>query len=52
MGVSILRKVAADCQVSPFLTIMADETTDVSNQEQVTPFVRWVTEISKFVKSF
>ena len=44
MGVSILRKVVADCHVSPFLTIMADETTDVSNQEQVTLFVRWVTE--------
>ena len=29
---------------SPFLTIMADETTDASNQEQVTIFVRWIND--------
>lgn len=44
MGLNILRRIAADCQTSLFLTIMADETTDASNQEQVTLFVRWVTE--------
>lgn len=44
MGISNLRKVTADCQSSPFLTSMADETTDASNQEQVTLFIRWVTE--------
>ena len=28
----------------PFLTILADGTTDKSNQEQVTLFLRWVTD--------
>lgn len=31
-------------RTSPFLSIMADETTDVSNVEQVTIFIHWVTE--------
>ena len=33
---------ATEFRSSPFLTIMADETTDASNQEQVTLFVRWI----------
>ena len=32
----ILRDIACDLQDSPFLTIMIDETTDISNLEQVT----------------
>ena len=36
MGLQILRDVSADLQASPFLTVMADETTDSSNREQVT----------------
>ena len=35
---------ATELQHSPFLTVMADETTDSSNQEQVTLVVRRVTE--------
>ena len=35
-------KMATEFRSSPFLTIMADETTDASNQEQVTLFVRWI----------
>ncbi len=44
MSLQVLRKVAADLQDSPFLTVMADETTDSSNREQVTLIVRRVTE--------
>ena len=44
MGLSILRDIASTLQSAPFLTIMADETTDASNKEQVTIFLRWVTE--------
>ena len=44
MAHQILRKIATDLQSSPFLTIMADETTDASNHEQVTIVLRWVTE--------
>ncbi len=37
----ILRTLLGDIKNSPFLTIMADETTDVSNKEQLTLVIRW-----------
>ena len=43
MGLHIMRDITSKLQQSPFLTIMADETTDTSNHEQVTLFLRWVT---------
>ena len=42
MGNQVLREVAKDLQDSPFLTVMADETIDSSNREQVTLIVRRV----------
>jgi len=44
MGIQVLRSVAQELQKSPYLTIMADETTDTSNQEQLTIVLRQVTE--------
>ena len=44
MSVQVLRDVSADPQDTPFLTVMADETTDSSNQEQVTFILRQVTQ--------
>jgi hypothetical protein len=44
MCLQVLRDVCADLQSSPFLTVMADETTDSSNREQVTLIVRRVTQ--------
>ena len=44
MGIQILRDIALNLQSSPFLSIMADETTDSSNREQVTLFIRWVSD--------
>ena len=44
MGLQVLRAVSADLQGSPFLTVMADETTDSSNREQVTLILRRVTD--------
>ena len=44
MGLQVLRNVSADLQSSPFLTVMADETTDSSNREQVTLIFRRVTQ--------
>ena len=46
MGIKLLQNMATEFhfqsyRASPFLTIMADETTDASNQEQVTLFVHW-----------
>ena len=35
MAHEVLRKVGNNLQGTPFLTVMADETTDISNREQV-----------------
>lgn len=42
MGVKVLRDLSRDLQRSPFLTIMVDETTDISNREQATVVIRYV----------
>ena len=44
MGIHILRSIAQELQKSPYLTIMADETTNISNQEQHTIVLQQVTE--------
>ena len=44
MGLQVLRDISAHLQGSPFLTVMADETTDRSNGEQVTLILRQVTK--------
>ena len=45
MGIEILRDMAEILHISPFLTIMVDETTDILNVEQVAIFIRWVQEL-------
>ena len=42
MAHQVLRKILGDMHQSPFLTLMVDETTDVSNKEQLTLILRWV----------
>ena len=42
MALQILREVAARIQRSTFFSIMADETTDMSNREQLVICLRWV----------
>jgi len=44
MAMHVLREVASCLQQSPFITIMMDETTDVSNNEQSVIVFRWVSE--------
>lgn len=44
MCLQVLRDVCTDLQNSPFLTVMADETTDSSNREQVTLILRRVNQ--------
>ena len=44
MAMQVIRKVASCLQSSPFITIMMDETTDVSNREQSTLVFRSVTD--------
>ena len=42
MALNVLRKVSACLHSSSLYSIMADETTDISNREQVTIILRWV----------
>lgn len=44
MAHHVLRKILGCMQQSPFLAIMVDETTDVSNKEQLTVVMRWIDE--------
>ena len=44
MALRVLRSIADHLQKSPFLTVMIDETADISNQEQVTVVIRRVDE--------
>ena len=40
----VLREIATAIHTAPFFTIMVDETTDVSNREQVVICIRWVSK--------
>ena len=42
MAVQVLRDVAASIQSAQFYTLMVDETTDVSNKQQVVFCLRWM----------
>jgi hypothetical protein len=42
MGLEVLRNIASSLHTSQFYSIMADETADVSNKEQVVICIRWV----------
>ena len=44
MALEIQRMIVKDIQSSEFFSIMADETADVSNAEQLTTWFRWVME--------
>ncbi len=44
MAHQVLRKISNNLQGTNFLTVMADETTDISNREQVVICLRWVSE--------
>ena len=44
MSVHLLREIATSLQLSSFITIMMDETTDVSNKQQATIVFRLVTD--------
>ena len=44
MAHQVLRKIGNNLQGTNFFTVMADETTDISNREQVVIYLRWVSE--------
>lgn len=52
MAMSVLRNIASCLQSSPFLTLMMDETTDVSNTEQVVIVFRWVSDLLEVHEEF
>lgn len=45
MSSQVLRDIAISMQQSPFTSIMVDETTDVSNIEQITVVVQSVSDL-------
>ena len=52
MALHVLREIAKCLHSTSFFTIMVDETTDVSNVEQVVICLRWVSEKFKVEKEF
>ena len=52
MALRVLRKIAGSLQSASFFTVMVDETTDVSNVEQVVVCLRWVSEKLEVVEEF
>jgi len=42
MALNVLRQVTLSIQSAPIFSIMVDETTDISNKEQVVICFRWV----------
>ena len=42
MALGMMRQISANIQNATFFTIMADETADVSNKEQLVICIRWV----------
>ena len=51
MGRLVIQDVSANLQQSPYLTIMLDETTDVSNHEQAVIVLRRVTDDLQVLKN-
>jgi hypothetical protein len=52
MALSVLRKVIDSIHSAHFLSIMIDETTDVSNKEQVVVCIRWVDNLLQAHEEF
>ena len=42
MVLKLFREIAAEIRSAEFYAIMADETSDISNTEQLVVFIRWV----------
>jgi len=52
MGRLVLQNISSNLQQSPYLTIMLDETTDVSNHEQAVIVLRRVTNDLEVFEEF
>lgn len=52
MAMQVLRDISASLQQSRFLSVMVDETTDVSNTEQMTVVVRSVSDCFEVSEDF
>ena len=52
MAMQVLRNIVADIQKAPFFTVMVDETTDKSNEEQAVIVIRWVDDTMEAHEEF
>ena len=52
MGRLVIQNISANLQQSPYLTIMLDETTDISNHEQAVIVLRRVTDDLQVFEEF
>ena len=52
MALRVLREIAGRLQSASFFTVMADETTDAANVEQVVICLRWVSEKFEVLEEF
>ena len=52
MALRVLREIATSIRSAAFFTVMVDETTDISNVEQVVICLRWVTETFEVHEEF
>ena len=51
MALQVLRRFARNMHSSPFITVIADETTDESNCEQVLICIHWVgDDLERYMK--
>ncbi|XP_065903857.1 zinc finger MYM-type protein 1-like [Dysidea avara] len=44
MAEHVITKISSSIHDAPFISIMSDETTDITNKEQLTIVIRWVTD--------
>ena len=50
MALHILRQITKSLEQTPFITLMVDETTDVSNKEQVAFRLHWIDQELRYIK--
>ena len=51
MALHILRQITKSLEQTPFITLMVDETMDISNKEQAVFCLRWLTMSLRYIKN-
>ena len=52
LGNAVLRKILSNIREATWFAVLADETTDISNQEQLSMSIRWVTKTYEVHEDF